>query len=141
MKKFALPLPRSRWFLLLLTLLLIGPALLLSACTSREDVKPCDCPSTGGPAKWSGLFEDPVSGPDLSYHQPSYDPANGQQLVYQRGSRADLDQRVLPALTVGLWTGGTANGQQSPLLRGYDVLFSPNYGPGGWVAFCRAGQV
>ena len=140
MKELTFPLPRSRWFLLL-TLLLIGPALLLSACTSREDAKPCDCPTIGGPAKWSGLFEDPVSGPDLSYHQPSYNPTNGQQLVYRRGSRADLDQRVLPALTVGLWVGGATNGQQSPLLRGYDVLFSPNYGPNGWVAFCRGGQV
>lgn len=121
--------------------LLLGSMLLLSACQDREVAQPCDCPDVGGPAKWSGLFEDPVSGPDLSYHQPSYNPANGQQLVYRRSSRADLDQRVQPALTVGLWTGSTVGGPQSPLRLGYDVLFDPNYGPGGWVAFQRGGQV
>ncbi len=122
-------------------LLLLGAGLLLSACQDRDTAAPCDCPDIGGPAKWSRLFEDPVSGPDLTYHQPSYNPANARQLVYRRGSRADLDQRVQPGRTVGLWTGGTTSGQQSPLLLGYDVLFNPNYGPNGWVAFCRSQQV
>jgi len=121
--------------------LLLGAGLVLSACEKHETAEPCDCPGIGGPPKWSGEFEAPVSGPDLSYHQPSYNPADARQLVYRRGSRADLGQRVQPALRVGLWTGATTGGPQSPLLRGYDVLFDPNYGPGGWVAFCRGGQV
>ena len=125
----------------LLLLLFIGAASALSACTSREDVEPCDCPGIGGPPKWNGLIRTPVSGPDLSYHQPSYNPANGQQLVFRRNSRADLDQRVQPVRTVGLWTGSATGAPLSPLLLGYDVLYEPNYGPGGWVAFCRGQQV
>lgn len=125
----------------LVLLLLIGTISLLSACRDHDDAAPCDCPDIGGPAKWNARFEPPVSGPDLSYHQPSYNPANARELVYRRSSRAELNQRVQPVPTVGLWTGSALGGSQSPLMRGYDVFFDPNFGPNGWVAFQRGGQI
>lgn len=121
-------------------MLLLGAGPLLSACHS-EDAEPCDCPGIGGPAKWNPYIEPPVSGPDSSYHQPSYDPTNGQRLVYRRDWGADRSYRPSLAPRVGLWVGSTAGGRPHPLLRGYDLLYAPSFGPGGWVAFQRAGQV
>jgi Tol biopolymer transport system component len=122
-------------------LALLGASTWLSACSDRDAVEPCDCPEVTDTGKWNRFIEPPVSGPDFSYHEPSYNPANGQQLVYRRESRAELNQRPQPAATIGLWLGEPYTGQQTPLLRGYDLLRSPSFGPRGWIAFNRLGEV
>lgn len=111
----------------------------VTACHGPESAEPepCDCPGLGGPVKYNQLSEPPISGPDVSYHEPSYQPGTGQQLAYRRASRREADTRPVPAQLTGLWVGNLDSRQQIPLLTGYDLLFRPNYGPRGWIAFNR----
>ena len=115
--------------------------LALGACTSQADIEPCDCPEFMTPSKWRFDFEPPITGPDITYHQPSYNPANPAELVYRRQSWAELSQRPQNPAFVGLWTGTLSGGPQRPLQLGYSLLVDPNYGPNGWIAFNQAAQV
>ena len=122
---------------------LVAATLLLTfgACTKQADTNPCDCLEFTGPSKWQYDFEHPISGPDITYHQPSYNPANPAELVYRRESREELNQRPRSPAVVGLWTGTLSGGPQRPLQLGYSLLMDPNYGPHGWIAFNQAAQV
>ena len=106
----------------------------LTACSeSKEEavVPPCDCPALPDP----GIGLGPrITGADISYNYPCFNPRNPREIVYYWVERNNLTN-------YGLYTANLDTNQRRFIRLGNEFGLQVRWGSTGWLALSMGSQV